>query len=309
MLWFEKRLQNPSGDEILNALPYAEKLKWGGRGSHEEYIQSLFYKLTSSEHQEELSEGLLSSNIRTRRILIYEKLYQFGHNMKELSYIFLKDKHPINRVLALQYLYDIHEEDILSIVVKMLLDRNAMIRKLAQNIVSENAPKLDIRAFYIENIKWHTLAAILGLGEIGQISDTEKMRKYLCDSRTSVVRSAMVCLMRLDKAKYSDVIAEMLDDSRVGIAKTAQQLIIKNGLVNYNRIYQIFHNTILEHTKIKCATILFSASKWQCIIYMLEALSCNEEIIRELALWSIKKWLSRFNRSFVQITERQKNFA
>lgn len=333
---FDKRIENLAAGEILNALPFAEKLKWCTRGSYQEYIQRFFDKLLSPEHKEDLSIGLKSSNVRTRRIcihavlnqkqcnadeafkllnsepdpflrrVIYEKLCRLGQNMTQPSYLFLRDKYSMNRKLALQYLYDKHECDILAIALKLLLDRNAQVRELARTIVRKSSASYDFRAVYEDNLNANTVAAILGLGEIGQALDTEKIKKYLYDSRIIVVRATMISLMRLDKDKFYYKITKMLDDPRLGVVKSAYQLINQYGDANYDQINQIFHNTTSEYTRIKCANILFTAPKWERINYMLNGLSCKTEVVHNLIIQSLRRWIINFNRSYAQIDGDQK---
>lgn len=333
---FNKRLQNPSAGEILFSLPFAEKLKWGSRGSHGEYTQSFFNKLTSPEYREDLIKGLQSGNVRTRKIcvgalldspypdfeqafqrlkhepdpflrkVIYEKLRRLNQDMAEYSYAFLHDRHPANRRLALQYLCDEKKNDVLPLAQKMLLDRSVMVRELSRKIVQEHAYGFEFPAFYLEHIGSDTVAAIFGLGETGQKANAEIIEKYLSDFRIAAVRAAMAALMRLDNKKYCIQILEMLGDSRAGIVKTAQQLIIKYGVADYKRIQEIFKVTPFEHAKIKCAAILFSAPKWQSLIYMLESLPCEIESVRRLTMQSINVWLFRFNKSFREATIQQK---
>ena len=336
---FAKRLQEPSDGEILDALPFAEKLKWSSRGVHEEYIKSFFNKLTSLEHREDLEKGLSSDNIRTHKIciqallnspcpdfeqvfkrlkcesdpflrkIIYGKLCALGQDVSECSHILLHDKYPANRMLALQYLHGANKSDVLPLSKEMLLDKSAVVRELSRRIVREYTPDFGFSVFYSENIKNNAVAAIYGLGESGKQSDTEIIEKFLCDSRIAVTRASMISLMRLDNEKYSSQIIDMLSDARIGVVKTAQQLIIKYDIADYKRIKEIFNSTPFEYSKIKCAAILFSASKWQSLIYMLEALACETDDIRKLAIQAINVWLFNFNKSFIAVTAQQKERA
>jgi hypothetical protein len=332
---FNKRLNAPSAGEILAALPFAEKLKWSCRGSHGEYTRSFFNKLTSPEHREDLMEGLKSHNIRTRKIcvqalldsenpdfeqafqrlkfekdpflrkVIYEKLRLMKQDMTEYSYVFLRDRYPSNRILALQYLYDSKKNDMMKFAKQMLLDRSSMVREFARKIVQEHTCNFEFSKFYLEHIESHTVAAIFGLGEIGKKGDAEIIDKYLNDSRISVVRASIVALMRLDNERIQTKIIEMLGDSRIGVVKTSQQMIVKYGVMDYKRIQEIFQSTHFEYSKIKCAAILFAAPKWQSLIYMLESLSCEMESVQKMALQSINEWLFKFNKSFVKVTIQQ----
>jgi hypothetical protein len=330
---FDKRLRNLSDGELLHAMPFAEKSKRGGRSSRQGHIDRFFNELAAPAHRDDLLKGLRGDNVRTRRMcihalldasrpdveqafnqlkhepdpflrkVIYEKLRHLGQDMTEASHTFLRDKYPANRILALRCLCAARESERFDIASKMLLDRNAMVRTSAQKIVRECSPEFDLRTFYAEHMERDAVAAILGLGETGRISDAGKMEGYLRDPGNAVVRAAMVSLMRLDNEKYKHEITEMLADPKIGVIKTAQALTLKYGGVNFDRVCEIFHNTPFEYTKIKCAAILFSASKWQRLIYMLEALSDG---IEELAMRAIRRWLTEFNRSYVLASARQK---
>ena len=336
---FSERLRKPSTGEILIALPFVEKLRWSKRSSHEEYIKSFFDKLTSLEHKEDLFQGLQSENVQTRKIcvqvlldspyldfeqalqvlkrepdpflrkIVYEKLCLLGQDMTEYSHIFLHDKYPTNRMLALQYLYDVNKHSVLPLAKEMLLDKSAVVRELSRKIVQEYELNFKISLFYLEHIENDTAAAILGLGETGQKTDADIAGKYLNDPRIAVVRATMSSLMRLDSKKFLPRIIEMLSDSRIGVVKTAQHLIMKYGVADYTRIQEIFFSTEYNHVKIKCANILFSAPKWQSLIYMLEALACEMEDVRKLTIQAVNDWLIKFNKSFAKATSQQKETA
>lgn len=333
---FYEKMQKLFKGELLLALPYAEKLKWCSRGSHGEYTRIFFEKLTSDEHQEELKSGLLSSNVRTRRIcinalfesscinismalkhlecepdpflrsMLFGKLYLSKTQIDSAARILLRDKFPINRRLALQYLHEAKSEDIIDISNALLLDRNASVRVLARNILNEKNNNFEFSSFYIKALEKNTVAAIAGLGETGHTTDAQHIERYISDNRIAVVRTVLVSLMRLDTEKYKAIIHEMLKDTRIGVVKTAQQLILKYQIQNSDFIKKIFVDTPYEYTKIKCATILFSDSKWNSLIFMLEALYCDSEIVRCFAYQAIEKWIFSFNRSYAQISLQQK---
>lgn len=333
---FDKRMQNLAKGELLAALPYAEKLKWSTRGSHGEYTQIFFNKLLSQEHREDLVNGLRSDNIRTRRIciealfevsqpdielalnqlkyepepflrtILFEKIRNTGQDMKEPSYIMLNDKFARNRALALQYL-NVKQENIYDISMKLLFDKDAYIRALARSIIKQYKSDFNFRKIYLENIEPFGAPAILGLGETGQADDTEIIENYLNDKRAAIVRAALISLMKLKSEKYKTLITEKLMDNRIGVVKTAQKLFIKYNVADYNKVFEIFKEASYEYTKIKCTAILFKASKWERLIYMLEVLSSTEESVVKLSLQFIQSWIFGFNRSYIQASSQQKD--
>ena len=188
----------------------------------------------------------------------------------------------------------------------MLLDHNAAVRDLARTIVREYTSGFNAETFYSEQLENHTAAAILGLGETGSKQTAKMIEGYLGDSRTAVVRAAMITLMRLDSGEYGGEIIERLGDETGNIVKLARKLTLQYGTTAYHKVLEIFHTTRSEHGKINCTVVLFTASKWPRLIYMLEALSCDTESVQTLARKSVRVWLCSFNRSFEEATEPQK---
>jgi hypothetical protein len=166
-------------------------------------------------------------------------------------------------------------------------------------------PEFDFRGFYFGCLDQNTAVAICGLGEKGRSGDAVALSKYLNDVRTPVVKSTMISLMRLAGKHYSNAIMEMLNDGRAGIVKTARNLITQMSLPDFEKVKEIFSVTAYKHTKLKCLDILFAASKWTGIIYMLEAVSDDDEDIREKALCAINRWLFCFNRSCALPSNKQ----
>jgi len=97
-----------------------------------------------------------------------------------------------------------------------------------------------------------TAPAIYGLGETGKVEDAAKIENYLKSDVIAIVRAAMTAIMRLDSEKYTATITELLTDDRVGIVKTARNLIIKTSLPDCTRVMEIFRTTPYENTKQKC---------------------------------------------------------
>lgn len=333
---FKEKLEKLNEGELLTALPYAEKLRWSSRGSHGEFTRLFFGKLTSAEHEEDLRKGLLSANVKTRRMcinaifessysnidlalkhlecepdpflrsILFRKLCLKKTPIMNAAQVLLRDKFPLNRILALQYFREAGSENTRDIATILLLDRNASVRVLAREILKDDGRGFDFRSFYLEALKGHPVTAIAGLGETGCITDAQYIERYMDAHSIAVVRSTLVSLMRLDDIKYSGIVLDALNDSRIGIVKTAQQLILKYRIQDYDQIHKVFWNTPYEYTKIKCATILFTDSKWNSLIYMLEMLSCNTGRVQILAHQALLNWQVNFNRSFVQVSIKQK---
>lgn len=332
----DNRLANLSKGELLAALPFLDKLSKAGRFQQPNKIKNrILTALVSKMSEDDFRIGLQCRNIRTRRICInalfdtetprfdlaiehlqiesdpflratiFRRLRDNSQNINKVAVQFLKDKYPLNRVLAFQYLCDTENASIHDIAIELLLDRSAVVREEARRYLSSKCEDFDYRTYYKSKLSSKTTQAIYGLGEIGKLEDTAYIEIYLQSDKISVVRAAMTALMRLDSTKYTSQITEFLNDEHAGIVKNACNLIIKYALPDYERVMEIFRATSFENTKLKCLRILLTAGKWQRLIFILEVLEHSKGDIAEKAEDAINRWILSFNRSYIQATPSQ----
>ena len=65
------------------------------------------------------------------------KLSGLGQDMGDSIGVFLRDKYPVNRMLAFQYLLDAGMDGIYDIAIKLLLDKSAAVRETAQHVIQK----------------------------------------------------------------------------------------------------------------------------------------------------------------------------
>jgi len=334
---FSYRLEHLSEGELLATLPFAEKMEKSTRGEAFLFLKPLYDRILKPQHHNDLMNGLRDSNIRVRRVcikallespsththimveqlkcepepflrtLIFKKMIELQLDTDDVVDQFVKDKFPMNRMLAFRYLIDQKNESFAEVILNFLLDKSSSIRTLAQQLICEKVAHFDLREFYItEMASSHVAVAILGLGESGFKEDGEKVVQYLESTHTRVVKSAMLALMMLDAARYRDKIMEMLKDERKGVVKTARNLILKDGNPNYDVVKSIFDESDNDNTKLKCFSILLTTPKWVRLIYILEALQSGNETVKWEALHSLRIWIIHFNRSFASASTIEK---
>jgi len=323
------RLSRLSANELISALPFADKLSRSGRlPGNDKYVSRIYAALAMPENEYELITGLNTGNIRTRRLctnalfnvevprydlafnrlvhetdpflrsMVFRRLIEAGQNMDTVADLFLfRDKYPVIRLLAFQYACNNNHKKVLQITQFLLLDKSAAVRENVRFYLKSQNFNIDYRVFYISHLTSCTVPAIYGLGETGSAKDAAEIEGYLNAAQISVVRAAMTSVMRLAGNKYSAAIIEFLADDRDGIVKTARNLIIKTAWINYSRIMEIFRATPCESTKQKCFSILLTASKWQRLIFTLEVLENGGESIAKSAVTALRKWIVSYNRS------------
>ena len=327
-------LLHASDDEVINALPMMEKLKRSERCGYNDILSAMINIFQMNDNL--IKKGLLSRDVRARRFcisilkdlgkidseylmnyIVYEKdpflrrtVFKLLENenieMLEISHYFLKDKYPPNRILALKYLYDNSMNHAFDVSVNMLMDKNAQVRELAKSIVLKCEKQFDIRQYYLDKLYSNTAISLYELGEVGLREDCSLIESFLSDSTDSIVRVAIISLMRLDSEKYIFKITDMLEAKHAGIVKTAALLLKKNRSYNCERIFEIQSRSKDENTKIKCATLLFLGNKWKVLIYTLMLLDSGHEKLESLCQAQIIKWIVTYNRTSAILLDNDK---
>lgn len=328
---FSKQLANATDEEIINTFPYMYKLEKAKRVDN-----SIIFSLIQDKfhtNKKLLEKGLASSDIKTRKMslfflsniplakdsllleyirkekdpflrrMIFQILFKAGIDIIELSECFLKDKHPSNRLLALQYLYDYNINLAFINAYHMLLDQNLQVRILSRKIIKTVEKTDNFHQFYIKNLSLNTTVAIYGLGEVGTKEDCSVIEPYLKNNKISIVRAAMISLMYLNSEKYITLITEMLNSDSQNIVNTAFILLKKYKDYDYKKILATYQKADYENTKIKCALLLFQASKWKTLLYILTIIGNNYEKLETICQAQINRWLLSYNKSFQSLSK------
>lgn len=334
---FSKGLKVVSEQELLQSISLMDRMRRSTRCAYFE-ITNLFDSIINDPKNEHIVEdGLFDPNPGIRnaccRILlrspeinleilrkyilrekdpisrktVFESLIKADLDVSDLADTLLTDKYFGVRYTALTYLDDVERKDIFRKAELLLTDKNTFVRERSRSIISKIDPGFDFLKFYMDRRSTHTAVAILGLGEVGSPAICEVIENYLMSDRISVIRASMLSLMRLDPRRYGPVILEMLLSEHVGIVKTAKNMIQKYDICDFDRIDEIFSMTPYGSTKMKCAALLFSAGKWQRMIYILRFMSDEHEPLRNMCRTQFIRWFETYNRSFSTPTEEQKS--
>jgi len=323
-------------DELTEALPMFEKLRRSKRGDYPAikelllrevgrrpgYIQKVLesadiiirkYCLSSLADPTEDRDVIIRHISHERdpflRYLCFEALKD---NMPEgVMEMFLNDRFPGNRIKALQHLYKRNQHQALGRAKEALLSPNSGVRSVAQFIVRKCEPDTDLRAFYLRvlnNAASKSLQGCIGgLGENGAPEDSRTLEAYLGHSSASIAASAMSAVMNLDHKRYSARIAEMLVSESPAVSKTAYRLLLKYKCTDFEQIFEMYRASADENTRCRCASLLFSESKWQQLMYALILLDDSSEKVRSASVRQIDSWMLKFNNSYAVLSDEQRN--
>ncbi|MDL2319227.1 hypothetical protein LJC74_09190, partial [Eubacteriales bacterium OttesenSCG-928-A19] len=307
-----------------------------GRRGRPELAELVFDALCSGVNHGELLSGLESSLLPTRRLciralfaseapdielalacldkerepflraLLFQGIVKAGAQVRDAVLVLLDDTFPPNRALALRYLRDHHDAELLPIALRLLMDKNAGIRALAREIVSTHQPDTDFRSFYLDALQDGNASVILGLGEVGTQSDAALAAPFLVNDVSAMVSAAMATVMRLDAPRYASIVTGMLRDERLHIVKMAQRLVIKYRRADFATVKAVLEETPYVTTQRRCVQLLYTASsKWERLIYMLEAAASDNVETQRVAWHCLSRWCKDFNKSYVLPSPQQ----
>lgn len=324
---------------FINNLPLVLRLGGCSRDEHLGIINSVVSILSSAECSPKLISGLQSTDSKVRlccykiilktRILdnisiinylikdinSYNRLFVLKNIQRELtadefidiSHLLLHDKFAQIRVLALETIYAFKPQGAIDILEKSLFDINQSVRELSRYLLLKHK-KYDFASLYRDSIEKNEqlYSSICGLGETGNINDTEIIAEFLNSDTIRVVKASINALSRLDLKGYKEKIMFTLNDGRAGISKIARRVLHKEiNVSDADTIYAIFKQAIYNHVKINTCVLLCSLSKWNAIMYIIEFCADKDINISTIGQYALGNWKLKFNRSFTKPTKNQ----
>ena len=325
---FCARLPLASQDEIVSAFVLLEKSKGRRRSSSEKIGSAIEERLLCDKKL--LRFALASRDVRARKFCIFllcknagenrdillshirrEKdpflrktifcsLLAVGMEKETLFPLMLEDKHPSNRLFAMATMPYGKE------MQKLLFDENAAVRAFARSAASESEGGTDFLAIYKNALLTRTKCAILGIGDVGTKDDTAEIEPFLESPNAPICRAAAISLMRIDAEKYAPSITEKLLSKNESVFSTCAKLLKKYGFIDFKRINEIFLATENTQAKLRFLSLLFRATKWQKLIYILTYLHEEDAYVRNACEAALALWFEHFNRSYVAVTTEER---
>lgn len=336
-----KIFDNVSDSEFLKSIPFAEKLKRSERTNNSDILSMFSRKLSNDENllykalsckdsrlknfcisllEIELNTSDAISHLLYRQLKIqndpfirrniYFLLLKTNFDANALGRQFLYDKHPKNRMISLQFFISNKSANIFDIVKILLIDKTHQVRTYARAAMHDINSTFDFESFYMSQLYDHTTAAIYGLGEIGTPNDIKLcgiIEKYLFDTDSDVQtrKAAITALMKIAPNRYLNTVTEMLISDIPGVVKTAAIVLSNQTGIDYEKVLEICLSAKNIYNKLKCASLLFTASKWDSLIYILTLIDSEYSELANMANNRYESWYLTYNKSFIPPKPRQ----
>jgi hypothetical protein len=192
---------------------------------------------------------------------------------------------------------------------RALLDSHPAVRRYGQSQLLKKSG-IDIRQFYIDALgrsdRRSAYSALSGLGETGCSADVDLVLPYVLHEVARFRRAAIRSLARLQTGGFVDLFVQCLSDATASVSREAMKALSKRVyLLDGERIWYVFSNTSRTHGRRNALFLIAHLAKWESVVYLIEALCTEDHELKELAKKYVRRWQSRFNRSFTTPTAEQ----
>lgn len=309
-----KNLPNLTADELIQCLPFLEKIHRSSRrqDSAIETIEEFFatkiwenidqcnpadirkydaktrlilYRLLSKQkllNKDKINQILtFEKNSQCQTLIITSLFNKYELSMQELDN-YLNHKSKLVQSKALEQKYKTLG-DYWNGLEEMLLSPSAKIRNITKYILQKHT-NIDINSFYIQHLDTqHKKICILGIGESGKEEDASIITKYLNDANSSIVKNTLHAIGLLLKHKADDIFWKYLQDERPTVMIQAYREISMNNIrYGAKQIYELFLKRESITYRRKLFSLLIKEQYWDRLPYVLMLYSYEDEYIKNL---------------------------
>ncbi len=273
-------------------------------------------------------EAILSGDRWLRRELFQIAIAKTSEHGTGLLQEILKDEDPILRLLAARNLIaHLEDRQLLPILLDLARDRFVMIRQVVLNTLAQRFPDashdvlhtalLDgtasIRAtarYWIgrqgplcdfadiyrrsldDPLPKRQSAAILGLGETGQVSDAKSLVTKLHAPALSIQKAAIRAIATLDGDHHVELFLTALTSLQAGVSNEAARALAKRTNTISDLLLRVFDDPAPAHVRMNFFKLILKQPFWSRGIFLFKALLDQDDHIVEAARHSLQKWLA-----------------
>jgi hypothetical protein len=178
-----------------------------------------------------------------------------------------------------------------AVVTHSLSDRSGAVRSVAQYHLK--ADGVDVSALYRARLVGEPdVGDVLGIGEVGEPSDADAVRRWLADPRARYRHAAVISSTRLAGPDAS-ALGALLDDPSARVVHTAVRLLGASGLPS-TLLAQVEDRAATGSAPVRqSALVLLRPYPWRWLLAILRCLGAPEEETRRFARDELAEWHRR----------------
>ena len=314
---------------FLKNLHLVFRLRSCGRNQHEAILARVTVLLQEPSAVPILREGILSNDRWLRRESFQMAIAKRSQAWTMLLREILEDTDPIMRLLAARHVFArLDEPELLPILLDLtrdrfatvrcealsllanrfpgeslgkletaLLDGSASVRATARYYIKAQKPELNFAELYRrslnEPLATRQRAAILGLAETGNASDSKALLMKLDAPELSVQKAAIYALATLDGDNHLQRFLAALTNQHPGVSNEATRALAKRTNTIIDLIHMLFNNPAPAHVRTNLFKLTLNLPFWSRGIFLFEALRDRDDHIIEMGRRALQVWLKK----------------
>lgn len=227
----------------------------------------------------------------------------------KLIEIFKNDRSVRVRREILLFAIDNESSDLTNLLENALSDANLWIREISRwAFFKKGVAITTIQEHYRRRLLEdpYQIGLILGLGEVGDETDVERLIPLLDDENLKVRKAAFYAIAKIKPVLLKDIALVRIQDNFSDITKQAKSFILKHREYYLNEeIWEVFETTLRKEVKLMVLSLIHEMPKWSRLIYLLKAGEDPSQEIREAVLKGVQSWINGFNSSFLVPSEKE----
>lgn len=288
--------------EALLSLPASEAALRAGTRSPDRSVRRACYRLflAKTPPPDDVLKQALGDPDPTQR-LVAARMLPPGPGIRSLLLRLTRDRFPPIRATALWDLADRFPDEAEALLESALFDPSVSIRWVARRRLGADRDFAPVYRQAIEGPAASLQAAISGLGETGKAADAGVLLPSLTHSSAKIRRAAVRALGKLTKGEHVAAFERALRDHAPSVSAEARKALLdRPGLVAPEHLWDLFLREERRHVRQNVLLLLDRTSKWDRLVYLLQACADGDAEIAAQALLRTGKWLEASNRGFTR---------
>ncbi len=259
------------------------------------------YKLISKELADYIIENETSPIILE---LLFSKLAKYNwiyDNEKSVKLLYSNKYFKIKSII-LNQLVVMNVPNIEQLLITHLSIKNKSVRATARyNLI--NIFNVNIRDIYLDNIKNNIdlRYSLIGLSECLNKDDYEIILPYSYDDDFVIASGSLMAMDNLNKnLKFNDLKQYLLSEN-FSVSNIATSILLRNIYQASSLECKFFESQVANsnvYIRRNVKKLLLKKSYWCTIYYIVKFYDDQDEIIQNICIFELKKWLNQTNRYY-----------
>lgn len=331
----ERRLCGDAFDPFFSNIAFVVRLLEQKRVDHGPLVQTVVQGLVKPEHQGALTGMVQSNNRNVRRPVFHAAMQLPGPHRLRLVSVCTESPDPVIRLSCVRLAPSIFTLEGLAAFLRRLEDdpfmpvRREVLRARVKSVPEESESAVHAALFdrspaIREEARYHLLRrgqqdfadmyrnairngfrldrAIAGIGDTGDVADTERVCPFLQSSLISLRVAAITAIGRLGADIHVEPLFERLTDESPRVVRAAANA-LKGcaAAIGKERLWKLFCTHHTAHVRMAALRLLDGLGSWDKLPYMIQAAADSDMRIAERAMSSASRVCTRvFTRPSVQ---------